>query len=421
MKSDMLSEISTAKKAALLKIVDSSTVTKELRQRAIKIAAVEDEIHALKRDNGDLRRHLAQERLERKTERVMLETEHEEKVCVLEDELKEKSKAWGRQTAMERRDVLRQKELNLAQTASSRLVKVVSEMSVRLESVEKAKKKLQQWKIRNQHTMVMLEKQMVTLSHGLSGNGDQQTQEDRESVVQKAREGLIQTTQDSRETHDSDDKEEREDIREARQWSEAVLEKRHQNHVTSLTRQLTREKKQHRSTTDMLRRSMSKLRDYQKKDDARQLTIVDHQHQQHNQVKEKEWNNAKEEQLMESRLREDRTRNELLQTRARLGSIKEEHARLLEYLSTMGITAPGGDVTNFSASRYMSGFTNIDAVRAYFFIDQYFYYCTEQSNSHHLCLYLCLCVCVFLSSFLSFKSDQIILSYIRWVLTEKGA
>ena len=55
MRSDMLSEISTAKKAALLKIIDSGTVTQELRQRAIKIAAVEDEISDLKRDNGRLK------------------------------------------------------------------------------------------------------------------------------------------------------------------------------------------------------------------------------------------------------------------------------------------------------------------------------------------------------------------------------
>ena len=186
MRSDMLSEISTAKKAALLKIIDSGTVTQELRQRAIKIAAVEDEISDLKRDNGRLRQQISQEKLERDIENTSLLCLHSEKMEMLEDELKEKSKAWKKQTEMERRDVKRQKELNQAQTSASRLVHVVTEMTTRLEASEKSKKKLQQWKIRNQHTMVMLEKQMSTLQRGLNGT-QIQTEEEKQLLLDQAR------------------------------------------------------------------------------------------------------------------------------------------------------------------------------------------------------------------------------------------
>ena len=138
-----------------------------------------------------------------------------------------------------------------------------------------------------------------------------------------------------------------------------MLNKRHANHVTSLTRQLQREKLSHRSTTDMLRRTMSKIRKIEE-NETRQHLMVEQKKTTTNNTKEKEWNDNKEDQLHAYRKREDQTRNQLLQTRARLGAVKEEHARMLEYLRTMGITAPGGDVTNFTASRYMSGFTGGD-------------------------------------------------------------
>ena len=130
MRSDMLNEISVAKKAALLKIVDSSTVTKELRQRAIKIAAVEDEISELKRNNCSLRTKLQKVQLEFENYKITVNNQHSKEIESLEDELEVKSKSWAKLSEMERKDIQRQKELNLAQTSSSRLVNVVTSKSI---------------------------------------------------------------------------------------------------------------------------------------------------------------------------------------------------------------------------------------------------------------------------------------------------
>jgi hypothetical protein len=187
--------------------------------------------------------------------------------------------------------------------------------------------------------MMMLEKQMSTLQRGLNGE-----------AVEHVTPSNINDDNDDGDKNSPTTNDRDENIREAREWSEGVLEKRHQNYVISLTRQLTREKKQHRQTTDMLRRTMAKLRALEAK--AEKDNII----KSSNSSKEKEWTNSKEISMTNLSNLQKKTKHELLTTRAKLGAIKEEHARLLEYLRTMGITAPGGDITNFSASRYMSGF-----------------------------------------------------------------
>merc|ERR1711871_1214803 len=136
MRADMLREISVAKKAALLKIVDSGTVTPELRQRAVKIAAVEDEMYELKKNNGDLKSALSKLELKYKTDAIQTRRRHEEEIEALESELAEKSKSWAQQADMERREFQRQQELTSAQTSASRLVAEVTELRTKLEASE---------------------------------------------------------------------------------------------------------------------------------------------------------------------------------------------------------------------------------------------------------------------------------------------
>jgi hypothetical protein len=155
---------------------------------------------------------------------------------------------------------------------------------------------------------------------------------------------------------------ERGEIDEARKWSEGVLEKRHANHVRSMSRQLQREKTQHRNTTDMLRRTMSKLRAKEDQEERRKLQICGSREDRlEKKERETEWSNAKEKKVEQSIL-------ELRTTRARLGAMKEEHARLLEYLKLMGITAPGGDMSSSSAMRHTSGKLTLFFYFFYFFL-----------------------------------------------------
>ena len=113
MRADMLREISAAKKAALLKIVDSGTVTPELRQRAVKIAAVEDEMYDLKKTNSELKSALAELDLKFKSAVLLNQRSHQEQIEMLEAELSEKSKSWARQADMDRREFQRQQELQV--------------------------------------------------------------------------------------------------------------------------------------------------------------------------------------------------------------------------------------------------------------------------------------------------------------------
>jgi hypothetical protein len=366
----MLREISVAKKAALLKIVDSGTVTPELRQRAVKIAAVEDEMYDLKKTNADLTMALADLDLKSKSAALFSQRKHQEHVENLEAELAEKSKSWAQQADMERRELQRQQELTSAQTAASKLVGAVTELRTRLEASEDSKRKLQKAKIRNQHTMTMLEKQMSLLTAQLGGANHEAVAAASAAVTASLSVGDElgydehqagpDQDQDDRRNYSRADQEGTGDrgqrIESARAWSEKVLEKRHANHVTSLQRQLQRGKEQHRQTTDMLRRAMNRIRKMEVRQE--ELRKESSAKTVHNDEISSEWTNSKEASLVQAKLEAQKKSEDLTLTRAQLGAIKEEHARLLEYLRARGITAPGGDISSSSAMRYMSGFSS---------------------------------------------------------------
>ena len=366
MRADMLREISVAKKAALLKIIDSGTVTPELRQRAVKIAAVEDEMYDLKKSNADQKAAL--EDLALKSKMAMLHSQrcHEEKIEALEAELAEKSKSWAQLADMERREFQRQQELTSAQTTASKLVGMITELRTKLEASEDAKRKLQKAKIRNQHTMTMLEKQMSLLTAQLGGANNDAVAAANAAATASLSAGMNDRSNDLRGDYSDDDctedngrldgriREER--IESARLWSKKVLEERNANHVTSLQRQLQRSKETNKQTTDMLRRAMNRIR-----------KMEEHQEEMKKEMSAKSarfdgaesaWSNSKEAKLVQLQLEARRKGEDLTMTRAQLGAIKEEHARLLEYLRARGITAPGGDVSSSSAMRFMSGFSS---------------------------------------------------------------
>lgn len=362
MRADMLREISSAKKAALLKIVDSGTVTPELRQRAVKIAAVEDEMYDLKKTNSDLRSALAELDLKFKSTVLSNQRNHEEQIEMLEAELSEKSKSWAQQADMDRREFQRQQELTSAQTAASKLVGTVTELRCKLEASEDSKRKLHKAKIRNEHTMAMLEKQMSLLTAQLGGANNETiaaaSAAAEASLSVDLQDGLDGDSsnhdRDSAKKHRSNDHQQQ--IESARMWSEKVLEKRNANHVTSLQRQLQRAKEQHRQTTDMLRRAMNRIR----KMEAREEEFRSEMSKKiiKSEKISSSWSDSKEESLLQAKLEARKKGEELIQTRAQLGAVKEEHARLLEYLRARGITAPGGDISSSSAMRYMSGFSS---------------------------------------------------------------
>jgi len=117
---------------------------------------------------------------------------------------------------------------------------VVTSLLTKLEATEKSKRKLQQWKIRNQHTMVMLNKQMSTLQRGL--NGEEVDHHQAHTAPQTAPHTAHAASSSSSSSFSSSSSvtaaasssANEEVLAEARQWSEKVLAQRVRRHAGML-------------------------------------------------------------------------------------------------------------------------------------------------------------------------------------------